>query len=273
MVGITLEFLVKSTIIESSSSLISVRLRLSKVFVVAVSPLSLRGVLLVARGMLAPGIVLLIISSGGLVGFIVVFDWSVPFLSRILFSTVLFLVFALALTFFPLVRFLFIFGIFQVFEKLLSHVVHLVLVRAWDLHDQRSHFDAPLSSWHIGKIVFQSFLTLNAAIGYLANFVAIKLLPLLIIESFEKIKDVDWIDKINEGITHIAAVFEIDWQVEEVILVLGLSIDGLQEHLLGILIWDVSDHNWSTRILTVRNVRQVQIEICQCRLYRVWVPL
>jgi hypothetical protein len=49
----------------------------------------------------------------------------------------------------------------------------------------------------------------------------------LIIEPFEEIENVDWINKIDEGIPHVAPVFEVDGEVEEVILVFGLSIYGL----------------------------------------------
>lgn len=97
VVGITIELLVKTTIVKYSSGLIPVGLLLSKVVVVAVPPLPLRGVLCVA--LLAPrrGFILLVISSRS---FVVLLLKSLLFSYRIL-SILLFLIFAFALTFLP----------------------------------------------------------------------------------------------------------------------------------------------------------------------------
>lgn len=112
--------------------------------------------------------------------------------------------------------------------QLLSNRVHKVLVWGSYVYDKWSNFYASFCSGHVSKIVFQCFLTLDTSIGDLANFIAIKLFPLLIIESFEKVKNVYRVDKIDEGIAHVAPVFEVNWEIEEVILVLGISVNGLQ---------------------------------------------
>lgn len=112
--------------------------------------------------------------------------------------------------------------------QLLSNRVHKVLVGGSDVHDKWSNFYASFCSRHVSKVVFQRFLALDTSIGDLANFIAIKLFPLLIIKSFEKVENVYRVDKIDEGIAHVAPVFEINREIEEVVLIPGLSVNGLQ---------------------------------------------
>ena len=103
VVGITIELLVKTTIVEYSSGLVPVGLLVPKVVVVAVPPLSLRRVLRVA--LLAPrgGLILLVISPGTFVVLLPLFSY------RIL-SILLFLIFAFALAFLPFQGLLLRFG-------------------------------------------------------------------------------------------------------------------------------------------------------------------
>jgi len=112
--------------------------------------------------------------------------------------------------------------------QLLSNREHKVLVGGFDVYDKWPNFYASFCCRHVSKVVFQCFLALDTSIGDLANFIAIKLFPFLIIKSFEKVKNVYRVDKIDEGIAHVAPVFEINGEIEEVVLVLGLSVNGLQ---------------------------------------------
>ena len=102
------------------------------------------------------------------------------------------------------------------------------MVRGSHVNDKWSYLDASLRSRHVSKVIFQRFFALDTPIGDLANFIAIKLFPLLIIKSFEEIENVDGVNKIDEGIAHVTPVFEVNREIEEVILVPGLSVYSLQ---------------------------------------------
>jgi len=69
---------------------------------------------------------------------------------------------------------------------------------------------------------------LDTAVSNLTNFIAIKFFPFLIIKLLEKLVDIYRVYEVDEGIAHVAPVLEVDWEVKEVILVLCLSVDGLQ---------------------------------------------
>ena len=55
-------------------------------------------------------------------------------------------------------------------------------------------------------MVAQIVLALNASIGDLTDLLAVKALPTLAIELLVKLKDEDWVHKIDECIAYIAFV-------------------------------------------------------------------
>ena len=54
---------------------------------------------------------------------------------------------------------------------------------------------------------------------------------------------------VEEGVSHIALVLEVDGKVEEVILALELLINGRQQHLLRVLVGDVLHHKCGPLVL------------------------
>lgn len=114
---------------------------------------------------------------------------------------------------------------------------------------------------------------MDTAIGYLAYFVAVELLPFLIIESFKEVENVDGVNEVDESVAHVAPVLEVNRQVEEVVLVLCVSVNCLQQHFLGVLVRDVSDHYRSTHIRPSCDVVKIQVEVRLKGLYRIRVPL
>jgi len=79
---------------------------------------------------------------------------------------------------------------------------------------------------HSGKIVLQCFLTLNSAIGDFANFIAIELSPLCAIVLMKEVNNKDRVNEVYKSITHITVVLEINWKVEEIIIVSLTTING-----------------------------------------------
>jgi hypothetical protein len=118
---------------------------------------------------------------------------------------------------------------------------------------------------HIGKVLFESLLSLNLAISNLTNFVAIETLPALSIELLKELDNENRINKVDKRIAHVAFISVVDWQIEEVILVLLFAIQGLQKHRLSILIWNIFDHNGCSLILAGYNFSNIKTELVKFR--------
>ena len=118
---------------------------------------------------------------------------------------------------------------------------------------------------HIGKVLFESLLSLNLAISNLTNFVAIETLPALSIELLKELDNENRINKVDKRIAHVAFISVVDWQIEEVILVLLFAIQGLQEHRLSILIRNIFDHNGCSLILAGYNFSNIKTELVKFR--------
>ena len=93
---------------------------------------------------------------------------------------------------------------------------------------------------------------LNAGIADVADLFAVELLPLLAVKLVDERNDVLWTNHVDEGVTHVAFVFEVDGQVEEVICPTELLINGGQQHLLSILIGNVLDHERRALVVTCK---------------------
>lgn len=133
VVGITLEFLVKSTIVQSPTSLVPIGLLFSEVIVVAVPTIPLMRVLRIHWLTPRLRVVLLVITPRCLVSFAC---FAIPFaFPRILFSIALFLILAVAFAFLPIRGFLMVLLVFEILLKFLPHLVHLVYLRNLDIHN------------------------------------------------------------------------------------------------------------------------------------------
>ena len=93
---------------------------------------------------------------------------------------------------------------------------------------------------------------LDARIADVADLLAIELLPLLAVKLLNERDDVLRPHHVDESVSHIALVLEVDWQVEEVVGAAELFIDGSEQHLLCVLVGDVLDHEGGTLVITCR---------------------
>lgn len=66
----------------------------------------------------------------------------------------------------------------------------------------------------------------------------------------EEVEDEEMMHKVYEGVAHISRILEVDREIEEIILPLMALVDFVQQHLLMILVGDVSDHHGSPKIFT-----------------------
>ena len=104
-------------------------------------------------------------------------------------------------------------------------------------------------------------LTLDSSKRNLADLFRIEVLPRLVVHVLKEWNDIHWINKVDESVPDIAAIVEVKRQVEEVISALVMSVNALQEHILGILVRNMANHNRCASILTTEKSVQVHGEL------------
>lgn len=102
-------------------------------------------------------------------------------------------------------------------------------------------------------VLDQVTLALDSPVGDLADLLRVESFPSLVIQVLVEGHDVNGIDEVDEGISNVAAIVQIEGQVEEVIAPLVLAVDALEEHLLSVLVRDVADHDRRARVLPTQN--------------------
>jgi hypothetical protein len=114
---------------------------------------------------------------------------------------------------------------------------------------------------HIDEVVFKSVLALNPSVSNFTNFVAIKSRPLLRVKLHVEVYNIDAVHEVDKGIAHVALIFEVDWQVKEVVVVLLMRVDEVEQHCLGVLVWNVFNHYCCARIFAETDCFQVDFEV------------
>jgi len=94
----------------------------------------------------------------------------------------------------------------------------------------------------------QGILSLDSGIGDGTNFFAVELLPFLVVELDVERRNILRGDEVDERISNIALVFEIDGQIKEVICSLVVFINSGKQHFLAVLVGNVLDHQGGSRI-------------------------
>ena len=107
------------------------------------------------------------------------------------------------------------------------------------------------------EVIIQVLLTLIASVSDLADFLRVESFPRFTIEVLVKGDNENWVHEIDECVAYVAVVLQVDWKVEKVVAASMKLIDFLQQHLLRVLVWDVSNHDRSARILTSQNTTQI----------------
>lgn len=88
----------------------------------------------------------------------------------------------------------------------------------------------------------KSSLSLNSPIAELTNLLRVELWPSVSIELQIEANQKDGMGEVNEGISHIALVSEINGQIEEIKLTFMVLIQIGEEHFLVVLIRNILDH-------------------------------
>ena len=81
---------------------------------------------------------------------------------------------------------------------------------------------------HITEISFKFLFSLHSTVLYIAHFVTVEAFPSFVVETLEKINNENAINEVDESVPHIALIFKIDGQIEEIVLAFLFSIKWLQ---------------------------------------------
>lgn len=74
-------------------------------------------------------------------------------------------------------------------------------------------------------MILTFFFALNSCVIYATNFFGIKKLPLFSMKCFKKIFYVVNTQKVNESITNITIINEINWEIKKIIFTLEFFVD------------------------------------------------
>lgn len=110
------------------------------------------------------------------------------------------------------------------------------------------------------KIVDEGVLALNAAVGQLADLLRVESFPGLSMQVLVESNHKNGVTHIDEGVTNVAVILQIDWQVKEVVPTLVLHVNALQKHLLRVLVRYVLNHHRCTLVVSVHNQLEIQAE-------------
>lgn len=103
--------------------------------------------------------------------------------------------------------------------------------------------------------------SLDASVSNFAYFLAVELLPFLVVEVLIEGNDCLAIDKVDKSVTNIALVLEIDWQVKEIISSFVSFINSGKQHLLIVLVGDVSNHQSGSLVFSIADSVKIQAKL------------
>lgn len=69
-----------------------------------------------------------------------------------------------------------------------------------------------------------------------------------------------WVDKVDEGVSNVASIFEVNRQVKEIIGTLMVLIDSQQKHVLVVFVGNVFDHQGGPCIESIQYLRDNNIK-------------
>ena len=119
----------------------------------------------------------------------------------------------------------------------------LALVRTAAVEEQRLVLIVLLQQRGVLKARDHGTLTLNARKGNCAYLLRVERLPALPVELHHEGRNEFGVQKVDEAVTHVAAVLEVNGKVEEVICALMVHIHLFQQHLLIVLVGNIPDLN------------------------------
>jgi len=127
-------------------------------------------------------------------------------------------------------------------------------------------------------VLNQRLPALHSRIRDLAHLFRIEVLPTFVVKFFVEAGGIGAIPKIDESVAQVAAVLEIDRQVEEVVAAAVALVQHGEQHFLAVLVRNVPDHErrawWGAHIAArLRQVKRVLSTAQRKNMYgwRGWV--
>lgn len=153
-------------------------------------------------------------------------------------------------------------------DHLLPVVLDFVRVNVADIKDEWLDLSR-LVPVAVVDLLDEVALTLDAAVGDLADLLRVERLPGLVVQVLVERHDEDGVDEVDEGVANVAHVVEVKRQVEVVVSALVMPVDALKQHLFRVLVGYVADHNRRSVVLSVQDAVQVNHELGVLPLARV----
>lgn len=97
---------------------------------------------------------------------------------------------------------------------------------------------------HFGvlEMLNQGSKTLEPSVGQVANLLAFKFTPTLVMEAMVELTQIVSVQEIDEAIPNIAVILDITGKIKEIVAIGVLPIDLLGERLNCVLVGNVFDH-------------------------------
>jgi len=100
------------------------------------------------------------------------------------------------------------------------------------------------------EVLYVLLQALNNSRGNCRNLLAAASLEMIVLKVCAETCEVTGTREVDESVPHIRIVLHIDWKVQEIITTRKtLCINLLQQMLLSVLVWDVSQHGRGCRIV------------------------
>jgi len=122
------------------------------------------------------------------------------------------------------------------------------LVGAITVEDDWTTFLILTHQARVLKVGNQGILSLDSGKGNGTYLLAIELFPFFVMKFSMKARNVIRGDEVDECVSNVAFVFEIDGKIEEVIVALVTLVNCCEEHLLTVFIGNVLDHQSGTEV-------------------------
>ena len=110
-------------------------------------------------------------------------------------------------------------------------------------------------------VIDEVTLALEPAVGDLANLLRVEGLPRLVVQVLIEGHDEEGVNEVYESVANIASVIQIQGQVEEIISALMVPVDAIKQHILRVLVGNVTDHDRRASILSAQNAVKVYSEL------------
>ena len=110
------------------------------------------------------------------------------------------------------------------------------------------------------EVLSQVCDSLKSPVSDVAKFLGGELAPFTVLELPLEFKDEQRVEEVDESVADVGFVYEVNGQIDEIVLALVVLVDFIQKGLLLILVRNMLDHHCSPQILTILNLVVVNDE-------------